>query len=145
MISHPPFPGIRNSKKTEVTQPAARSVDIRFREVTMNLLNLTNMTNMTNNDVEVHEMSELDINVAEAKARLSELLAEVAFGRKTITISRRGKPMARLVPIRSEAEAGLARAVGWLDDDDPFFDRIREIVESRADDPDRTFDTDPER
>lgn len=37
-----------------------------------------------------------DINVAEAKARLSELLERAASG-EVVTISRRGKPVARIV------------------------------------------------
>ncbi len=41
-------------------------------------------------------------NVAEAKAHLSELLERVAEGEE-ILLTRRGKPIARLVPARSEA------------------------------------------
>ena len=38
------------------------------------------------------------VNVAEAKKRLSDLLGRVAYGGETVLITRRGRPMARLVP-----------------------------------------------
>lgn len=41
-------------------------------------------------------------NVAQAKTHLSEILARVAEGEE-ILLTRRGKPIARLVPARSEA------------------------------------------
>jgi prevent-host-death family protein len=68
------------------------------------------------------------VNVAEAKARLSELLARVEAGEE-ITISRAGKPIARFVAASAEAPrrtAGMWRDLfppNWdpasaLDDDD---------------------------
>lgn len=72
-------------------------------------------------------------NVAEAKRRFSDLLGRVAYGGETILITRRGKPMARLVPpAGAEREAHLAEVRGWLEEDDEFFDTIDEIVASRA-------------
>ena len=38
------------------------------------------------------------LNVAEAKKQFSDLLGRVAYGGETIVITRRGKPMAKLVP-----------------------------------------------
>ena len=56
------------------------------------------------------------INVAEAKRHLAGLLGRVAYGGETITITRRGKPMARLVPIKGKATAPhVADVRGWLD------------------------------
>ncbi len=72
------------------------------------------------------------LNVAEAKARLSELLGRVAHGGETILITRRGKPMARLVPMGTEEIQPLAKVQGWLEDDDPFFAVIDSIVEDRS-------------
>lgn len=73
------------------------------------------------------------INVAEAKKRLSTLLGRVAFGRETILIMRRGRPMARLVPPDDEpVESGLGAVRGWLSDDDPFLTAVEEIVTARA-------------
>ena len=42
---------------------------------------------------------ETAVNVADAKRRFSDLLGRVAYGRETILITRRGRPMARLVPV----------------------------------------------
>ncbi len=65
------------------------------------------------------------LNVAEAKKRFSDLLGRVAFGGETFLITRRGKPMAKLVPlVDKEAESasvagqgcwkGLGRVPGLL-------------------------------
>lgn len=55
------------------------------------------------------------VGVAEAKAKLSELLGQVAHRGERIVLQRRGKPVAALVPMED-----LERAVGegrgdWLD------------------------------
>jgi prevent-host-death family protein len=72
------------------------------------------------------------INVAEAKRHLADLLGRVAYGGETITITRRGKPMARLVPIDMEATAPhVADVQGWLEDDDAFFATMDAIVADR--------------
>jgi hypothetical protein len=48
-------------------------------------------------------------------------------------ITRRGRPMARLVPPGPpDADEGLAGVEGWLEDSDPFFDRVDEAVAARA-------------
>ncbi len=51
------------------------------------------------------------LNVAEAKKRFSDLLGRVAQGGETILITRRGKPMAKLVPV-AQAEPVTARSRG---------------------------------
>ncbi|MEQ1617311.1 MAG: type II toxin-antitoxin system Phd/YefM family antitoxin [Terricaulis sp.] len=63
------------------------------------------------------------INVAEAKAKLSELLARVEAGEE-ITISRAGKPIARLAPLATREmpalKAGMWRHLvpaDWNPDD----------------------------
>ena len=55
-------------------------------------------------------------NVADAKRHFADLLGRVAYGGETITITRRGKPMAQLVPVDADARcparrrcAGMAR------------------------------------
>ena len=70
------------------------------------------------------------ISVAEAKKHLSELLGRVAYGGEQIVITKRGKPMARLVPATEETKH-LAEARGWLNDEDDFFEIIDRIVEDR--------------
>ena len=73
------------------------------------------------------------VNVAEAKKRLSDLLGRVAYGGETVLITRRGRPMARLVPLEpEEAGEGLAAVEGWLGAEDPFFDRVDGVVAARA-------------
>ena len=75
---------------------------------------------------------ERELNVAEAKKRFSDLLGRVAYGGESILITRRGRPMARLVPVADDQKAHLASVRGWLDDDDPFFAAVDEIVASRT-------------
>lgn len=73
------------------------------------------------------------INVADAKRHFSEILVRVADGHETVLITRRGRPMARLMPVEVEAEPSpLGKSRGWLEDDDPFFATIDAIVEARA-------------
>ena len=72
------------------------------------------------------------VSVAEAKQHLSDLLGRVAYGKESVTITKRGKPMAVLVPpamIRQRPH--LADARGWLEADDPFFATIDRIGKSR--------------
>jgi len=76
-------------------------------------------------------MTEETVNVAEAKKHFSELLGRVAFGKKHILITKRGKPMARLVPA-DEPDTHLSKAKGWLESDDPFFDVIEQIIQDRS-------------
>ena len=72
------------------------------------------------------------VNVAEAKKHFSDLLGRVAYGKETITITRRSKPMAKLVPVGSEgAQPHLADVRGWLDERDEFFRTIDQIVKAR--------------
>lgn len=75
-------------------------------------------------------MTERSINVADAKKHLSELLGCVAYGREQILITKRGKPMARLVPAEENVKH-LAGARGWLDDGDQFFDTMEQIIRKR--------------
>ena len=52
-----------------------------------------------------------NVNVAEAKKQLSELLGRVAYRGEQIVIRKRGKPLARLVPATEEPKH-LAEARG---------------------------------
>jgi prevent-host-death family protein len=70
--------------------------------------------------------------VAEAKAHLSELIGEVAHGGQSVLITKRGRPMAKLVPVDTEERLHLAKMKGWLDANDPFFEAIDEIVAERV-------------
>ena len=75
-------------------------------------------------------MNEKSVNVVDAKKHFSELLGQVAYAGQRILITKRGKPMARLVPVE-EPQRNLADVVGWLENDDPFFSTIQDIVQSR--------------
>ena len=75
-------------------------------------------------------MNEQTINVADAKKRFSELLGKVAYGKERIVITKRGRPMARLVPAE-QPEMHLGDVKGWLDENDPFFATIDSIVQNR--------------
>lgn len=70
------------------------------------------------------------ISVADLKRHLSEVIGDVAHGRQTVLVTRRGRPVARLVPVE-HGEWSLADVTGWLDDDDPFFRFVDEAVENR--------------
>ena len=85
------------------------------------------------NETGMAKVRDSALNVAEVKKHLSDLLGRVAYGRETILITRRGRPMARLVPPdHVEEDRGLASVRGWLDDDDPFFATVDSIVAARA-------------
>lgn len=77
-------------------------------------------------------MAMMRVSVAQAKLRFADLLGRVAYGKERVTITRRGRPMAVLVP-PDQAGGGrhLAKARGWLGEHDPFFKTMAEIVESR--------------
>jgi len=73
-----------------------------------------------------------EVSVAAAKNHLSELLGRVAYGGETVLITRRGRPMARLVPPDFLDEGrGLADVTGWLDDAHPFLAAVDDIVAAR--------------
>ena len=73
------------------------------------------------------------LNVAEAKKHLSDLLGRVAYAGESVLITRRGKPMAKLVPAvdASSRDSGWP-AKGWLEDDDPFFEIVADVVAQRS-------------
>lgn len=72
------------------------------------------------------------VNVSEAKRRFSDLLGRVAYGGESILITRRGRPMARLVPPTASRRPRLQDFEGWLDGDDPFFAAVDQLVEDRS-------------
>lgn len=76
-------------------------------------------------------MGRQSVSVAEAKRSLSELLSRVAYRGESIVIAKRGKPVARLVPVTSSSYRSLADVRGWLGDDDPFFTAMDEISTAR--------------
>jgi len=61
------------------------------------------------------------VNVQDAKTRLSELLGRVEHGEE-VTIARGGTPIARLVPLHQPASRVLGFAPGSLDE--AFFEPL---------------------
>jgi prevent-host-death family protein len=76
-------------------------------------------------------MNEETISIAEAKKTFSELLGKVAYGKKRIVITKRGKPMALLSPAE-KPDSPLFEFKGWLKASDPFFSAIDRIVQERS-------------
>lgn len=77
-------------------------------------------------------MNQETISVAEAKKTFSELLGKVAYGKKRVVITKRGKPVAVLSPLEGY-DSPTFRARGWLDENDPFFTTVERIIQKRAD------------
>lgn len=75
-------------------------------------------------------MSTLTLNLAEAKARLSELTERVAHGDEVV-ITRHGKPVARIQQVRGKARrldvAAFRRATAQQAEQAPAADFIREL------------------
>jgi len=77
-------------------------------------------------------MPQTEYSVAEAKKHFSEILGRVAYAGERIVISKRGKPVAVLVPPdQAIREARLSEVDGWMDEDDPFFDIMAKIIAER--------------
>ncbi len=76
-------------------------------------------------------MANSQYSVAEAKKHFSELLNRVAYGKERITIAKRGKPLAILSPPSEPSSSHLCEIEGWLENTDPFFKIIDQIVEKR--------------
>lgn len=77
-------------------------------------------------------MGSTEYSVADAKKHFSELLSRVAYGRERITIAKRGKPLAMLVPPAVEPGSDHpVKVEGWLENSDPFFKIMDQIVKDR--------------
>lgn len=71
-------------------------------------------------------------SVAEAQQHLTDLVEKMAQDGETILLVDGDRPIAKLIPAGQGEQVGhLANVQGWLEDDDPFFSTIDEIVEAR--------------
>lgn len=70
----------------------------------------------------------VEISIAEAKARFSELVNRAAYGGERIVITKRGKPV---VVLTAPSAGGLGSVRGWLDDGDPFFKDLEQREKNR--------------
>jgi len=73
-----------------------------------------------------------NVSVADTRQHLSEILGQVAYGREAFVITKKGRPMARLMPIpRPKSSDKKTRTLGnirgWLEDDAPFFRHLELI------------------
>ena len=65
------------------------------------------------------------VNVSEAKAQLSRLLAQVEAGEKVV-IARRGRPVARLVRYKPRGKRKFGEMKGKIKITDAFFEQLPE-------------------
>ena len=68
----------------------------------------------------------ISMSIAETRQHLSEILGKVAYGGEAFVITKKGRPMAKLVPIpktksSSKLPKTLGEIKGGLPDDHPFF------------------------
>lgn len=75
-----------------------------------------------------------NVSVADTRQHLSEILGKVAYGGEAFLITKKGRPMAQLMPIvqakslsSDKKPKTLGDIKGWLDDDDPFFQNLELI------------------
>lgn len=78
-------------------------------------------------------MNDESLNIADVKKHFSEIVGQVAYGGKRILITKRGKPMARLIPVDEDRDRHIGYAKGWLDGNDSFFNTIDCIIDERSD------------
>jgi len=77
-------------------------------------------------------MTTKNYSIVEAKKHFSEILGRVAYRGERIVISKRGKPLAMIIPSTGNpGEDHLSKVQGWLDDGDPFFSILDQIVQER--------------
>ena len=75
-------------------------------------------------------MNQQAVSIVEAKKHFSNLIGRVAYGKEEIVITKKGKPMALLLPVK-ENNKHLSEAKGWLEEGDPFFRIIERIIKNR--------------
>ena len=71
------------------------------------------------------------VGLFEAKTHLSELVNQVSSGGDDVVITRRGRAVARIVPIETESrvEAALARLVAAREGSTPGDGSLRDLIE----------------
>jgi len=76
-------------------------------------------------------MPEKTVSIADARKYFSSIIGEVAYGKRRVLITKRGKPMAWPTPAVLE-KSHLAEAKGWLENNDPFFKTIENTVRANT-------------
>jgi prevent-host-death family protein len=70
------------------------------------------------------------LSVAETRRRFAEVLGKVTYGSEEFIITRKGKPVARIVPYVAppvDRPRTLVEVKGWLDPKDSFFQALASI------------------
>lgn len=73
----------------------------------------------------------VEVGVFEAKTRLSELVDQVASGGEEVLITKRGKPVARLLPVvgGSQVEDALALLLAAREASKPGSQSLRDLID----------------
>lgn len=73
----------------------------------------------------------VEVGLFEAKTHLSELVERIASGGDDVVITKRGKPLARIVPMRetSAAERAMALLSAARDASTPGTGTLRELID----------------
>jgi prevent-host-death family protein len=75
----------------------------------------------------------VEVGIFEAKTHLSELVDQVASGGEDVLITKRGRPVARLVPVPS-GDSGVENALRLLlaarEASSPGPDSLRDLIDS---------------
>ncbi len=72
------------------------------------------------------------VSVAEAKKHLSDILGRVAYGKETIIITKKGKPMAEVIPIEEGRKPRhIVDVVGKIVAPPDFTMAVEKIVSER--------------
>ena len=69
------------------------------------------------------------VTVRDLQRKIKECIDEAQ--RDRVIITRRGKPVAKISPLE-DSPTHLGQVKGWLEDSDPFFGALEEIVSNRA-------------
>ena len=70
------------------------------------------------------------LSVAETRRRFAEVLGKVTYASEEFIITRKGKPVARIVPYvepAADRPRTLAEVKGWLEPNDNFFQALVSI------------------
>ena len=65
------------------------------------IINLSNCTNVSNTLNRINQAigNKMEITVSEVRKNLSDIISEVAFGKKRFVINRRGKKLVAIIPL----------------------------------------------
>ncbi len=86
---------------------------------------------LTISDIQEVEMKQT-VSIADAKKHLSDLLGKVAYGKESITITKRGRPIAEIIPIeKREKPKHIVDVVGKIVAPRDFTQALEKIIADR--------------